>query len=264
MARGTRHSSAIFKSVLADANAGIVLASQKAGHAFTHKGIRGDERAMALHQFFIDRLPASFGVAKGEAVDYRDRKSGQLDLIIYEKSDASPIEKGGENLLLPCESVYAVIEVKSILTREETGKALDAGSKIRRLRPFKQKFVAARTDGAAAQPDSFRCLYVVFALATDLSEDDWLHKEFSRLEEVSAEKKIALDVIDRVVVLNRGMVNPMSGVGKTQNSEEDIVFLDFFFHVVNFLRREAGRRPPIDWQAYTERYAHGWQKIKKA
>lgn len=264
MSRGSRRPSEIFKSVLADANAEIVLAGQKAGHAFTHKGIRGDERAAALHQFLIDKLPAAFGVAKGEAVDYRDQKSGQLDLIIYEKSDAAPIEKGKENLLLPCESLYAVVEVKSILNREESGKALEAGAKIRALRPFKKQFVAARKDGAAADPDSFRCLYVVFALATDLSEDQWIEKEFKRLKELSVEKNVSLDVIDRLVVLNRGMIGPESGVGKTQQDDESTIFLEFFFHLANFLRREARRRPPIDWQVYTERNAKGWQKIEPA
>lgn len=264
MARGTRHASEVFKAVLTDANAEIVLAGKKAGHAFTHKGIRGDERAAALHQFFSDKLPAAFGVTKGEAIDYRDRKSGQLDLIIYEKADASPIEKGKENLLLPCESLYAVVEVKSILSREEAGKALEAAAKIRSLRPFKKEFVAARKEGAAVRPDSYRCLYVLFALATDLSEDGWIEKEFKRLQELSSEKKVPLDVIDRLVVLDRGMINPASGVGKTQKDDESIIFLEFFFHLVNFLRREGGRRPPIDWQVYTERYAKGWQKINPA
>jgi hypothetical protein len=261
MARGTRNSSEIVKHVLTDANAEIVLAAQKAGHAFDHRGIKGDERAAALHQFFIDRLPSAFGVTKGEAVDYKDGKSGQLDLIIYEKTGASPIEKGRENLLLPCESLYAVIEVKSILSADELEKAFVAGSKIRRLRPFKKAFVASRKEGAAADPDTYRCLYIVFALTTNLSEKDWLEKEFDRLKNISLEKKIPLDTIDRLVVLNRGIINPAGGMGKTEEDDDGSVFLEFFFHVVNFLRRESGRRPPVDWQVYTERYAKGWKKI---
>ena len=261
MPRGSRYSSEIFRNVLNDANAELGLAARKAGRAFRHRGIIGDERAVALQRFFSDRLPAAFGISTGEAMDFADRKSGQLDLIIYEKASAAPIEKGGVHLLLPCESLYVVIEVKSVLNRLEAGKALEAAKKVRVLRPFKKQFVSTRKDGEPADKESFRCLYILFAFNTNIAKKNWLKKEYQRLNELSVKKKIPLDLIDRLIVLDRGMFIPGDSVGKTQNGGRDIIFLEFFLHVMNFIRRESKGRPPVDWQVYSERTVKGWSRI---
>jgi hypothetical protein len=48
---------------------------------FEHNGIRGDEHAASLARFFRERLPDKFGVEKGEAIDYRDTRTGQVDFV---------------------------------------------------------------------------------------------------------------------------------------------------------------------------------------
>ena len=98
MPRGTRRPSEIFKGVLRDAEDSLRLSSKKAAK-FKHKGIRGDERAGGLAEFFEERLPLSFSVAKGEAIDFRDHRSGQLDLMIFDSAGSSPVSSQRENLL---------------------------------------------------------------------------------------------------------------------------------------------------------------------
>ncbi len=263
MPRGSRKPSELFKKVLRIAKKELVRVAKKA-EAFNHHGIRGDERAAGLEKFFSERLPSSFGLATGEAIDFSDARTGQLDLVIYEKATAAPIEYGARNLVIPCEAVYAVIEVKSVLTKAEIRTSLKAASKVRALRPFKLKFVASREGGAPTDRKSYRCLYLLFAFKSNLGKKDWLKKEFARVSAVAKKESIPLDVLDRVFVLNRGMINPARSVGKIQERDGDLIFLEFFLHVVNFLRREAGRRPSLDWQVYSERSFKGWAKIDGA
>jgi hypothetical protein len=227
--------------------------------AFQHTGIRGDERAAALAKFFRSHLPRNLGVTKGEAIDFRDHRTGQLDLIIYDADAAAPISVQSENVLIPAETLLAVIEVKSILSQDELDSCYVAAKNVRRLRPFKQSFVAARDEGKSAEDGNLRCLYVVFAYNTNLAADDWLQKEFKRLEKAVSNSNSELDLVDVVYVLSRGILRPQKSAGKTHDGEEIDTFLEFYIHVMNFLRRELPRRPAMDWQVYTTKSAKNWR-----
>jgi hypothetical protein len=181
MPRGTKEPSDIFRRVLGAAKEELRLGGEKAA-AFQHRSIRGDERAAQLAKFLRERLPDRFGVGKGEVVDFSDCRSGQLDVIIYDRATCAPVSVQDENLLLPCEALYAAIEVKSVVTQQALNSSLEAAGKIRKLRPFKSQFVSSRKDGLAADDDSHRCLYVIFGYTSDLSNDtEWLQKEQGRL-----------------------------------------------------------------------------------
>ena len=61
MPRGTRTPSDVFRSVMEKARQRLLLESADAAD-FNHNGIRGDERAASLCEFFRERLPDRFGV----------------------------------------------------------------------------------------------------------------------------------------------------------------------------------------------------------
>jgi hypothetical protein len=262
MPRGSNKQSAVFKAVLDTAKKQLHLASDHAT-AFRHSGIRGDERAAAVAQFFRDHLPSTIGVSKGEAIDYADNRTGQLDIVIYDADMAAPISSQAENVLIPAESLLAVIEVKTLLSQDELNKCYAAAAKIRQLRPFKEHFVSARDQGRAATDGTHRCLYVVFAFETNISQKDWLQAEYKRIK-TAAIKPHRLSLVDAVIVLDRGMVRPGPGVGKTNDGNEVDTFLEFYLHVVNFIRREQPRRPLMDWQAYTTKKSKGWTLLTKS
>jgi len=261
MPRGTTTPSEVFRKVLADARQEVLMASSKAG-AFQHHGIRGDERAAGLARFLHEHLPKRFGVGKGEVLDYRDARTGQLDIILYDAVGCGPLSVQSENLLLPCEALYAIIEVKSILTGTELDKAYAAAEKVRRLSPFKAQFVARRRTGSSAEADAHRCMYIVFGYTSDLRNDsEWLDKEYARITQAASRSKADLDCVDRVVVLDRGIINPSAGRGKSVSGDDQSVFLDAYLHLVNFLARESRRREPVDWQIYGPRTAQGWRQL---
>ncbi len=82
---------------------------------FEHRGLKGNERSAALGEFLNRHLPAVFVVGKGEAIDFRDRRTGELDLFVYDRSTAASIQSSNESTLIPAEAIYAVVEVKSVL-----------------------------------------------------------------------------------------------------------------------------------------------------
>jgi hypothetical protein len=254
----------VFRAVLQAAKEEVLLGSSKAT-AFDHKGIRGDERAASLAQFLRQRLPERFGVGKGEVLDYLDHRTGQLDLVVYDKSSSAPISAQNENLLLPCEALYIAIEVKSIVTQAELDKALKAAARLRELRPFKAHFVAPRKDGSPADDENHRCMYVVFGYTSDLANDsDWLPKEQTRINSAARAAGVCLDCVDRLIILDRGIINPAASAGKWDAGSDASIFLENYLHLVNFLGRESRRRPPVDWQVYGPRSAKGWKSIKGA
>ena len=66
-------------------------------------------------------------------------------------------------------------------------------------------------------------------------------------------------MLDTVVVLDRGIIRPQTGVALLEEDSPSL-FLEFYIHLINFLTRERGRRPVIDWTAYTS--GKKWIKLK--
>jgi hypothetical protein len=251
----------VFRTVLQAAKQEVLLGSSKAP-AFDHKGIRGDERAASLAQFLRQRLPERFGVGKGEVLDYLDHRTGQLDLVVYDQSSSAPISAQNENLLLPCEALYIAIEVKSIVTQTELDKSFKAAARLRELRPFKAHFVAPRKDGSPATDENHRCMYVIFGYTSNVANDaQWLEKEQTRMNSAAKDAGISRDSVDRLIILDRGIINPGASAGKWDAGSDASIFLESYLHIVNFLAREARRRPPVDWQVYGPRSAKGWKSI---
>ena len=247
MKRSTKNPSKIFQQVLTDAENKLAMAAKAAG-SFQHRGIRGDERADALAQLLRQHLPQDFSIGKGEAIDYLDSRTGQLDLVIYDNATAAPLLTAGENLLLPAEALYAVIEVKSVLTQNELDTCALAASKVRSLKPFKHKFSPSPNKGEAPI-DCYRCPYIIFAFTSNLSDDNWAQKEFDRVRKSLSVVQGDQSLFDRVIVLDKGLLRPQISAARIRD-EENGIFLDFYIHLMNFLMKEKRRRPPVDMQAY--------------
>lgn len=99
-----------------------------------HAGDRGENREELLQAFLEKHLPIRYGVLKGEILTQDGSKSHSADIIIYDALNA-PVLYSGRTAVLPVESVYGIIEVKSTLSKAEL---LDATRKIeafKRLAP---------------------------------------------------------------------------------------------------------------------------------
>jgi hypothetical protein len=269
MSRGARRQNVSVGSVLEEAEQNLLSAFKKSGKT-RHKVLKGDARARSIADFLEQRLPSGYGVlCKGEVVDYLDQRSNEIDIVIVDKIRNAVLSE--EPLWIPAESLLAYIEVKSVLTEDELRKSYMGAQKISSLRPFKRTFTLAsdRTKSLKDEapptsegfvPQSLRCFRTVFAYKTNLARTDWLTREWGRVLKVTGEIPCEPALIDRILVLNKGMINPPSKSG-TDEFEISSVFQQWFINLANFLTRENGRRPPVDWQTYTKQQLPGWKNL---
>lgn len=215
-----------------------------------HPGSRGASREEALARFLKSQLPARFGVTTGQAVDSDDRSSGQLDVVIYDRNLTAPLLTEDTGDLLPAESLLAVVEVKSRLTAPELEKCAKAAKAISLLQPYGASFVASRQAGSSADDGRHRCQYSVVAFESDLVNSGWPDNEWKRLKAAASTTGVAPERIDRVLVLDRGMLVPPSATARSVSSGGKHMLRDWFLHMSNFVIREAARRPNFDFQSY--------------
>lgn len=91
----------------------------KAGQAgiINHSLEKGLGNEETLRSMLRDFLPRRYGVAKGKVANQKGQMSRQLDVIIYDALNfATLFIDENANQILPVESAYGVIEVKTTLT----------------------------------------------------------------------------------------------------------------------------------------------------
>ncbi len=108
------------------------LIPANAGHSL-HKGT---PREAFLKQYLETHLSERVALGSGEIIDAAslpNEKRNQMDIVIYKREYPKLHFGGGINAFL-AESVVAIIEVKSVLTKEELRKATLAAANVKRLK----------------------------------------------------------------------------------------------------------------------------------
>ncbi len=260
MARGENEVNPTLKALLHEAQSDFWNAWERAKN-FQHSGIRGEERETAVRQFLREKLPGAYGAVKGEAVDSKNTRSTQLDVVIYDQIRNGPLLAKSDQFLLPAEALLSVIEVKSVLTLDELKTCFEAAKHLRNLKPYNTSFVDARLNGAAAEDKNPRCFYCIFAYDTNLAPTDWAKKEWERVKKAAQDTECNPTFIDRILVLSRGLLIPEGTTCKVMATDQEVAFREWFLHLVNFLSRENPRRRPVDLQEYSSSSA-GWWRIQ--
>lgn len=82
-----------------------------------HSASKGALREFLLREIIRPFLPKRYGLCNGECFDSHDGVSKQLDVIVYDDLFAYAVPMG-EYYMMPFESAYGEIEVKSMLNKE--------------------------------------------------------------------------------------------------------------------------------------------------
>lgn len=217
---------------------------------FQHAQTKGNEREGPVRQFLEQNLPASFAAVGGEIVDVRGQVSPQMDVILYNKMK-NPAFISGTSHILPAEAPLVTFEVKSTLTSEELKKSYRSAHALKSLHPLGRPLSSVRKGGAPAD-DQFRYFHCLFAYSTNLVDSpEWEEKEFARIKEAAASESIAVDVIDRVYIADRGMFIPEKASVVGEEAGNGTALFQLFLHAMNFVRREDDRRPFVDYTNYS-------------
>lgn len=165
------------------------------------KGINREERLKSILRSY---LPKRFSISSGAVVSSDGEQSSQIDIIVYDALEGFPLYGDDGNQLFPIECVYAVIEVKSRLTKDELDicKQNILSVKNMQKKAYERRGRAPRFTHLHESPtEFFPVLGFVFSYDTSLKLDT-LKK---RLNEIDDKDNVPKN-IDSIYILKKGAV----------------------------------------------------------
>ena len=144
---------------------------------FEHSGNKGANCEAIVREFLAHHLPRCYGVGHGEVVDSRECRSAQTDIVIVSDEHPftyTPTEPG----LFFIEGVYAVGEVKAVLTSQELDRTIANALKLRSLKlsPVGMTMYFDVLNESDYKRFGASPPYFLFAFETQLSSDAILKK----------------------------------------------------------------------------------------
>ena len=167
---------------------------------FQHGTARGSPRETFADTVLRKHLPNGFSVGSGIALDRYGKISRLLDFAIFDSSGISPPQPREGQLVIPVETLYAVVEVKETLTADDI---IDAVHRFRTMRTLRTH--QPRMDG----PCPPAIPYAVIAFRSELSLDSVAR----RLRALYGAVKAA-DQLHVIHVLGKGVAHRGSRDGK--------------------------------------------------
>lgn len=156
-----------------------------------------------LRLFLQKFFPPSIGVARGFIVDSDDNISNELDIIIFDKNKTPVFYSAGDLRIIPIETVYAVIEVKTKITSSIIKKqifphleSINVLNKKALLDPDEKML------DTKAKKFEAPIMYGVFAFSSSKLSDitDTINDYYSKNDKKPKEK------IDSICVLGKGVI----------------------------------------------------------
>jgi len=122
-----------FEALLEAAGREFDARIQRAGF-YQHPSGVGDAREDIVREYLQDVLSRRFVVERGKIMDSDGRLSREFDVIISEANDVAPAMMLAGRRIVPIESVYGVIEVKSSLSAEGYGAFVSAVEDLKQMK----------------------------------------------------------------------------------------------------------------------------------
>ena len=107
------------------AHANVAQAKFEASNIYSHNLTKGEVRERVLSNFLRPFLPACYGLGTGQVFSSEGGDSKQIDIVIYDAVFSIVLRLDETHLLLPSESVYGSVEVKSSLNSKDLEEAIE-------------------------------------------------------------------------------------------------------------------------------------------
>ena len=171
-----------------------------------HMGLRGSARENILREYIKQLLPQRFSVGSGIITDAIGTQSRQQDFIIYDAFNSpSFLQMDSISIVLPVESVYSTIEVKSCLNKDELGKCISNFRSVKELvlSPFDSNCSSLRSYNQI-------CGYV-FSYTSDATLDTVARNVKDLCKDLPVEKQPAIIcILDKGLIVHVDKTNPLN------------------------------------------------------
>ena len=210
----------------------------------THSGEMGEAAENSWREWLEYYLPNRYKVDKAFVIDCNGETSDQIDIVIYDRQYSYFVFRHEQVIYVPAESVYAVIEIKQELNKENL---LYAGNKAKSVRKLERTSVDIPF---AAGIYRAKPLHEILAGIIAL-ESTWADPIGKTLEN-NMKKLDKESRIDFGCILKQGSFwADYSNELKLQRSSKDEALLFFFLKVLMNLQC-IGTVPAIDIGKYAE------------
>lgn len=177
---------------------------QEVTEPLEHNGVKGSLREEILINCLKELLPQKYSVGSGIIVDADQTQSRQQDFFIYDAFDSPVFLKRSSYQVVPIESVYATVEIKSSLNKNELEKCVRNIQSVKKL-----KLTPAKTL-QWTPPRENQVIGMVFAYTSDIS----LETVIKNLNKFNREMKIPYEEqINMICVLDKGIIVPLEKNG---------------------------------------------------
>jgi len=132
-----------------------------------HPGEKGNEAENVVRDFLNHHLPQRFRATSGIIIDTANSLSPQTDVIIYDALVSPVYRYSEEMLMLPLDTVAAVIEVKSRLNKKEIEDGYEKIAACKRLK--KTPVSGGDQQATGSELRSVATYGVIFGFTSDTS-----------------------------------------------------------------------------------------------
>lgn len=160
-----------------------------------HNGVKGSAREDLLKDYLRDLLPNKYSISSGIIIDFNQNQSKQQDFIIHDAFNCPSFFKTDSNTILPIESIYATIEIKSTLNYDTLKQSVENIESVRKLHKLPNRNIISN-DYNEQYPLGF-----VFAYSSDYSLEQIQMKLFELNKSVDGRHQISI-----VCVLDKGLI----------------------------------------------------------
>lgn len=217
----------------------LLLAEYKCSKLQQSSRNLGDNRELFCNSFLSKVLPHSLKISRGEVWDGKGIKTGQLDTVIV-RDDTPSLNFGDANTHL-VEGVYAVIEIKSNLTKRKLGEAIKTLSPVSELSIHEEgiSILSRPPDKILKRP--LRCVFAYEGASWE-----------SLVEEIESQN--AWDIVDLICVLGQGALirnhlwfswegNSICGISRGNSVSLGMLYFCLATFLIDFIARTVSVRP---------------------
>lgn len=231
---------------------------QKLSSKIEHNGLKGTIREDKLKEYLSKLFPTKYAIGNGVIVDANETQSRQQDFIIYDNFNSPKLMETESVQVIPIESVYATIEVKSTLTVDELEKSIkniESVKKLEKTKPFSSPLIIS----SIIPP-----ICMIFAYTSDTSLNNIVKKIDEFNNSIDIKNRLSI-----VCILDKGLI---FGINRHGFKEIEIVPTDntilvthedklennlYLFYLLMMTAINNIVMPPVNLMEYAE-------KIKKA